>query len=76
MRSHRWHNVRADQCSVSLGTNDSSVRYQGGEYAVVGVYLASAARGRPSLCYVLRDLEGDERGREIRGPRPRGMSST
>ena len=70
MGLQRWHNVRADQCFVPHADDEPAVRYQDAEYQVVGVYIAGATGGRPSLCYVLREVpaaEGDDRGGTGRG---------
>ena len=75
MEVHRWHNVRADQCSLALAADEAAVRYQDGEYQVVGVYIGAGTGGRPSLCYVLREVATGDRIREATGAGTRTRSS-
>jgi hypothetical protein len=47
-------NARADECvAIAQGCGERIVQCRGGEYTVIGYYLASHA-GERVLCYILR----------------------
>lgn len=50
----RYHNARADDCSIPCtGPAPMTVHYQGADYSVIGVYF-TVRSGRHEICYVLR----------------------
>ncbi len=65
-------NARAEECSApGTGVGAMTVRYQGAEYAVIGVYFTTH-RGRHEICYVLRPtLAG---GEDVATAQPDGCS--
>ena len=60
MLDRRYHNARADDCSVLRpGAGSVTVTYRGAGYVVIGVYFM-ARSGRHEICYVLRPTLLDE----------------
>ena len=54
MLDRRYHNARADDCSIpQVGAGPMTVHYQGVDYVVIGVYFAACCGGH-EIRYVLR----------------------
>jgi len=59
-------NARAEDCSAA-GTDrgERTVRYNGGQYVVIGLYFASGHNGQRELCYILRHASDHSNGRRF-----------
>ncbi len=57
-----YRNAPASRCShMVLGRGERIASYQGGPYAIIGLYLARGPNGRRELFFILRSLNGNGR---------------